>query len=727
MASLQDHDISHHSSSRPSRQNHYKQFPAAIWGRDINKSYGKLCVLNNLHITVPRGSIYGLLGPSGCGKTTLLRCVIGRLHVDSGHVIVLGDKPGARGHKVPGSMVGYMPQETALFTDLTIAETLKYFGTLHGMTNEQIKLRTDFLIDFLTLPEKSRLICQLSGGQMRRVSFSVALLHEPELLILDEPTVGVDPLLRERIWDHLVNITSHTQNQVTIILTTHYIEEARQADKVGFMRNGRILAEEEPMKAIEKYHMTSLENVFLKLCQDDIEGTPADLAQDTKQYSEVHVNHSGGGLGNGNIVVPRSDTDDDDVPLLDSENVMPPVKKHSKWSVPIGMPSGRNILAQFIKNLNIMKRKIAFLLFQFMLPLVEIVLFCVCIGNDPFGLHIAVINKDQGILGFNMGTAFLQSIDNHTIIQDDYTDKGYEAAFRSVQQAKTWGLVSIGENFTTDLMLRFQGGNLSDSVIDGSSIKLQLDSTNEQVAIVLMKKITDAFELFAKEMLTKMKINPKLASLPIEMLKPVYGDLDATFTEFMAPGVIISITFFLATGLTTLVFIMDKKLGMLDRCLASGMVSFEIMLAHMITQMLIVVVQVAVLLTVALLVFNVPCLGPLIWVILLVLIQGFLGMALGVVYSAVCNDENSAIQLALGSYFPLLLISGILWPIEAMPIWLRYVSYVSPMTFACEAMRCILARGLDIAYFAVWRGYLVSSGWCVVIVILGGVILRVKE
>ncbi|XP_053409038.1 ABC transporter G family member 20-like [Mercenaria mercenaria] len=723
MASDRD-EVNHRSTSRPSRLSQYKQYPAAIWGRDVNRSYGKLRVLNNLNITVPRGSIYGLLGPSGCGKTTLLRCVIGRLHVDSGHVIVLGDKPGARGHKVPGSMVGYMPQETALFTDLTIAETLKYFGTLHGMTSEQIKNRTDFLVEFLTLPDKSRLISQLSGGQMRRVSFSVALLHEPELLILDEPTVGVDPLLRERIWDHLVNITSHTQNQVTIILTTHYIEEARQADKVGFMRNGRILAEEEPMKAIEKYHMTSLENVFLKLCQEDIEGTPADLAQPSKQFSKASVN---GQTENRNSDIHTVVTDDDDVPLLDSDSIMPPVHKHSKWSIPIGMPSGRNILAQFIKNLSIMKRKIAFLLFQFMLPLVEIVLFCVCIGNDPFGLHIAVINKDKGILGVNMGKAFLNSIDNNTIIQDDYTSKGYDAAYKAVQKAKAWGLISIGDNFTTDLMLRFQGGNLSDSVIDGSSIKLQLDSTNEQVAVVLMKKITDAFELFASDMLKTMKINPKLASLPIEMMKPVYGNLDATFTEFMAPGVIISITFFLATGLTTLVFIMDKKLGMLDRCLASGMVTFEIMLAHMITQMLIVIVQVAVLLTFALLVFKVPCLGPLIWVILLVLIQGFLGMALGVLYSAVCSDENSAIQLALGSYFPLLLISGILWPIEAMPVWLRYIGYASPMTFACEAMRCILARGLDIAYFAVWRGYLVSAGWCVAIVILGGLILRISE
>ncbi|XP_052805290.1 ABC transporter G family member 20-like [Mya arenaria] len=726
MAARVDLDSGSLAERRPSgprrslaRLNRFRQEPAVVWGRQITKSYGKLQVLNSLNINVPRGCIYGLLGPSGCGKTTLLRSVLGRLQVDSGHVVVLGDKPGAHGHKVPGSMVGYMPQETALFVDLTIAETLQYYGRLHKMTSQLIQTRSDFLVEFLSLPDKHRLVSQLSGGQMRRVSFCVALLHEPELLILDEPTVGVDPLLRERIWDHLINITSHTGNQTTIILTTHYIEEAKQADKVGFMRYGRILAEEEPLKAIERFNMTSLENVFLRLCEEDCEGTLPEPRLPRNEYSKTSLNTE----DEDNV---KPVIDDDDEPLLDvtmGGDLEPPLPAH-RFAFPIGLPSANNIFAQFMKNIHLLRRRIGFLLFQFMLPLVEIVLFCLCIGNDPFGLHLSIVNEDTGPLG----AAFLSHLDNHSIVQDNYTGRGCAEAYHSVKQGESWGVIHISENFSTDLQIRFLGGmNISDSVINGSSVKIQMDSTNEQIAIVLIKKITDGFEAFAGETLKAFGKNPKLASLPILMEKSVYGNQDATFTEFMAPGVMISVTFFLATGLTTLVFVMDKKMGLLDRCLASGMVSFEIMLAHMVTQMLIVVVQVAVLLSVALLIFKVPCLGPLIWVILLLLIQGFLGMALGVLYSAICSDENSAIQLALGSYFPLLLISGILWPMEAMPHWLRIVGYISPMTFACEGMRCILARGLDITYYMVWRGYLVSSGWCVFIVILGGVILKVRE
>lgn len=586
-----------------------------------------------------------------------------------------------------------------------------------------IKQRIVFLLDFLTLPEGTRLVNQLSGGQMRRVSFAVALLQEPELLILDEPTVGVDPLLRERIWDHLINIACHNGRQTTIILTTHYIEEARQADKVGFMRNGRILAEETPDNIMKRFQMQSLEMVFLRLCQEDKEGTP-DLVEPSNKVTRHAVNQNAAANETHDI------TDDEDVPLIDTAPKqeplpLPQINKGLRW--PFGLPSCRNIFAQFVKNLVLIKRNVGLLLFEFMVPVVQITLFCVCIGNDPFHLHLAVINNDTGILGFNLGHQYLDQLDSYTVYQDNYTGLGYSEAYDSVKQGHTWGVISLGANFSVDLMERFQGGNISDAVLNGSSINVQLDMTNQQVALILQEKITDAFQTFAMKMLEKFHLNPRLASLPVVLKEPVYGELNAKYTDFMAPGIILSITFFQATGMTTLAFVMDKKTGMLDRVLASGMITFEVMLAHMFTQMLIVVVQDALLLVFTLIVFGVACKGPLIWVILLVLIQGFCGMSLGVLYSAFCNNENSAIQLSLGSFFPLLLLSGILWPIEAIPTWLRYISYCSPLTFAVEAVRCILARGLDIAFYAVWRGYLTSLGWIGVLMLVGGIVLRVKE
>lgn len=200
-----------------------------------------------------------------------------------------------------------MPQEIALYGEFTIKETMMYFGWIFGMKTSEIMDRLHFLLNFLDLPSQNRMVKNLSGGQQRRVSFAVALMHDPELLILDEPTVGVDPLLRQSIWNHLVNITK--AGQKTVIITTHYIEEARQAHTIGLMRSGRLLAEESPTMLLQHYRCTNLEDVFLKLSRK--QGTTKDavnelnisnlslsaLAFGNKKDAPVYISQDSGVVG----------------------------------------------------------------------------------------------------------------------------------------------------------------------------------------------------------------------------------------------------------------------------------------------------------------------------------------------------------------------------------------------------------------------------------------------
>ncbi|KAI9580909.1 hypothetical protein GQX74_013457 [Glossina fuscipes] len=186
--------------------------------------------INVVSFAVAVDIVYGLLGASGCGKTTLLSCIVGRRRLNSGEIWVLGGRPGSRGSGVPGPRIGYMPQKTievALYGEFTMRETLIYFGMIADMSRRDVEDRTEFLLKLLNLPNGSKFVKNLSGGQQRRMSLAAALLHEPELLILDEPTVGVDPVLRQSIWDHLVDITKN--GNTTVIITTHYIDECAQA------------------------------------------------------------------------------------------------------------------------------------------------------------------------------------------------------------------------------------------------------------------------------------------------------------------------------------------------------------------------------------------------------------------------------------------------------------------------------------------------------------------
>lgn len=207
------------------------------------------------------------MGASGCGKTTLMSCLMGMCSLDKGEVEVFDHHRGAFNN----FRIGFMPQEIALIKEFTIREIVYFFGTIWGMTSDKIGERLQVISQLLDLPNADKLIRDCSGGQQRRVSFALTLVHEPELLILDEPTVGLDPVLRVKIWDYLVDITR--RKNVTVLLSTHYIEEARQSTHVGFMRNGSLLTEDTPQNLLEQFEVATLQEVFLKLSQDQENGS----------------------------------------------------------------------------------------------------------------------------------------------------------------------------------------------------------------------------------------------------------------------------------------------------------------------------------------------------------------------------------------------------------------------------------------------------------------------
>lgn len=229
--------------------------PAAIIARSLVVKRGGNLVLHDLDLTVPAGSITGLLGPSGCGKTTLMRSIVGTQQIESGSVTVLDQPAGTAALR---HLVGYVTQAPSIYTDLTVEQNVTYFADLYDNRSG-----VGSAVDAVGLSDlRARKTRDLSGGQLSRVSIACALVGSPTLLILDEPTVGLDPVLRKDLWDRFHALADAG---ATLLVSSHVMDEADRCDNLILMREGRILAELTPAQLRERTGQTNLETAFLQL------------------------------------------------------------------------------------------------------------------------------------------------------------------------------------------------------------------------------------------------------------------------------------------------------------------------------------------------------------------------------------------------------------------------------------------------------------------------------
>jgi ABC-2 type transport system ATP-binding protein len=226
--------------------------------QNVSKVFGKQTVLQEINLEIQKGEIFGLLGPSGAGKTTLVKQLIGLDLPTNGEVDLFGKRMPSL-DLIQG--VGYMSQSDALYTELSAKENLQFFATLYGLKGKERKKRIDEVMEIVQLTEHlNKLVSQYSGGMKRRLSLAAALLHEPDLLILDEPTVGIDPVLRQSIWDSFYELKSKGK---TLIVTTHVMDEAEKCDRLGLIRDGHLIAVGTPNQLKQQTNSTTIEEAFL--------------------------------------------------------------------------------------------------------------------------------------------------------------------------------------------------------------------------------------------------------------------------------------------------------------------------------------------------------------------------------------------------------------------------------------------------------------------------------
>lgn len=869
----------------------------------------KVDILKSISLTVPYGCIFGLLGPSSCGKTTLLRCLVGLVQPNSGSIRLFGhpsndnyNDTSTEGNKleddstytkftnsfnkftrngckhanickVPGSNVGYMPQDLGIYEDFTIRQLLTMFGRYVGMESDLIKSRISFMIQFLDLPEVDREICTLSGGQKRRVSFAIACLHMPPLIILDEPTVGVDPLLRQSIWKYLRRLAD--EESKTIIITTHYIEEAAQADQVALMRAGEILIQDKPSKIMKSNGCKTLEEAFLKICSNikcnksedqnqtsiqkykiypqprfnwhdhiknadsNIEtypsnsidgseaGDPSSLveqlgikmtskkvisdllksdkkSEDVMKGSEYNVNLDDAKFNKLSMtpdiieIISRKPNHQKSTILLDSWHKNPDLVLRTKEMENIDKMrfflnnNGKNndddllklkldnkthhpydnklrftkngdfyegIRKSFIltwallyKNYRRNVNSLPLLAFQFMLPIIQMVSFSLCVGGKPSNIGLGLVNYDHPaqLLALNSLTINNQlpgyniSLDraainftnetNSELVIDELLSARYlsfidesmisikpygniEDALKDVRKAKLWAAMEIGENFTTTILQRFDLENfyqLDLETIKQSVIKIYPDRSNKVLDMICQRSLMNSYRQFLSDQFEHFKRLPIEVREPIFDIKPnlISNSIDG-YTESIAAGLLASLTYIMAAGLTTFIMVVERSAGILERTYTSGINPVAYLLAHAVFRSLVMMAQIAVVMFLTFYILNQPLVGSGWLAYLMLMTLNLTGISYGLLVSSIVTDQNGAALTIVSSLVVKITMSGILWPFEAIPRWLRTICYIQPLTMPVQALKTITLKGNGLEDRSVYLGFLVSITWLI--------------
>jgi ABC-2 type transport system ATP-binding protein len=231
---------------------------------NLTKKFGNFVANDNLNFEVRQGEIFGFLGANGAGKTTAIRILCGLLKPTSGQIKVAGYDVYKQTDKIKRN-IGYMSQKFSLYEDLTVRENFRFYGGIYGLSGKEIREKTGYFLDKLQLTAiRDKIISSLPLGWKQKLAFSIANIHDPKIIFLDEPTSGVDPITRRQFWD-MIYETAH--EGITIFVTTHYMDEAEYCGRVSVMVDGKIAAMDTPLALEDKYHVETMEEVFLKIAR----------------------------------------------------------------------------------------------------------------------------------------------------------------------------------------------------------------------------------------------------------------------------------------------------------------------------------------------------------------------------------------------------------------------------------------------------------------------------
>ena len=645
----------------------------------LRKAFGNLVAVDGLDLTVERGEVFGLLGPNGSGKTTTIRMLCGLMEPTSGSAEVAGldvvtDPEGVR------QRIGYMSQKFGLYDDLTIEENIRFYASVYGLRGDARATRIQDQIRELGLEERrSQLAGTLSGGWKQRLALACATSHKPEILFLDEPTAGVDPASRRLFWDWIYALA---KSGTTILVTTHYMDEAARCTRLAFLSRGHLIAVGTQEEIKSQFGLESIEDIFIELQKRD-EGT-GDW--------RLGTGDSANPLG----TRPSPEKRPEGVPSPESRVSSPAVPSPQSPVPSPGSSAKRSstLWPMLWKEFIQMRRDRFTLGMMIGLPAIQLLLFGFAIRTEVRHLPTVVLDESRTM----ESRAFVDAVRNtgNFDIVGPVADR--DALRRRIERGEAKAAIVIPPDYQTDIKRR---RTAQAQVIVDAADPLASSAAISGAALAGQARSVALTPASARR------------DLPIDVrVRPWYNPgLESSI--YIVPGVIGLLLTLTMLMITAMALVRERERGTLEQLIVTPISKPGLMVGKVLPFALVGYVQVTVILLLGRFVFDVPIRGSLFLLYLITLPFMIASLSLGLFVSTVVRSQVQAMQLSFVFVLPTVLLSGFMFPREAMPAFAQWLGAAFPITYFLRVLRGILLKGAGMD--ALWQDTLVLAAFALVL------------
>ncbi len=696
----------------------------------LTRRFAQLVAVDSVSFNVERGAIFGLLGPNGSGKSTIIRMLCGVLGPSAGSASVLGYDISTEPEAIK-RRIGYMSQKFSLYGDLSVRENLEFAGRIYGLTGSRIQDRIQAVLDLTGLGDRiEQLSGTLSGGWKQRLALACALIHEPEVVFLDEPTAGIDPVARRDLWDLLFELSGRG---VTLFVTTHYMDEAERCSDVGYIYLSKLIvcgkpndlkmlpsvtpegtrrfeleipAPTEKLSHLRQVHgvldATLFGQTIHLLISDDLSENSLVTTLNLPEHAihlraiaptleDVFVSLSRAAtLQNTQSDVPSGSSPEPRIPTASDSDIEPP-------SVPFKTPqktvtpgkATHGFWAILLKEFSHIRREPSTLVFMLIIPVLQTLIFGYAIQTEIEYISTVVYDLDGRRYAKELVEAF----------ENTHTFRIVERVFdeESFRRALTSGRTKVGIRIPP---------NYSDRLVRGEQVQVQVlvDGSDSQVAAVALNaakllgvmKSTQMAKVLAESLERAPARDPAgHAALPIDIRPRLLYNPNLESSHFFVPGLVGIILQLVTLFLTSFAIVRERELGTLEQLFVTPVGRVGLLLGKLIPYAAIGFLETMIILTVMMLVFGVPIHGSLPLLLVLCFLFLVCSLGLGLLVSTVARTQLQAMQFAFLIMLPSVLLSGFMFPREQMPLPIYLVTFMIPVTYFLQMLRGIILRAAD--------------------------------